>query len=61
MFSLLADTLDDFFTAAENRRREDYLASSTDLADLERRTRYYDANNNPFAWHISSGPSDWQA
>jgi hypothetical protein len=61
MFSLLADTLDNFFTAAENRHREDFLASSTDLADLERRTRDYDTNHNPFAWPISSGPSDWQA
>lgn len=61
MFSTLANKLEALFSAAEIRRRDAYLSESTDLADLERRTRYYESNHNPFAWHISSGPSDWQA
>jgi hypothetical protein len=60
MFATLASKLEAFFTAAENDRRDTWLEDSTDLADLERRMRYYDSNHNPFAWHTSSGPSDWQ-
>jgi hypothetical protein len=61
MFAFLASKLEALFTAAENAQRDAYLSASSDLADLERRTRYYDSNHNPFAWHTSSGPSDGQA
>lgn len=61
MFAILGNKLEALFSAAENQRRDTYLAESTDLADLERRTRYYESNHNPFAWHTSSGPADWKA
>ncbi|WP_322015463.1 DUF3563 family protein [Paraburkholderia sp. J12] len=58
MFAFLASKLETLFTTAENEQRDAYLSAASDLADLERRTRYYDANHNPFAWHTSSGPSN---
>ncbi|WP_027797443.1 DUF3563 family protein [Paraburkholderia acidipaludis] len=59
MFATLASKLEAFLTTAENRHRDTWLDTSTDLADLERRMRYYDSNHNPFGWHASSGPADW--
>ena len=48
MFAKLISMLEAHFAAAENKRREAWLASSSDLAELERRSRYFDANHNPF-------------
>lgn len=61
MFATLASKLEALFTAAENERRDTYIEASTDLADLERRMRYYESSHTPFGWHASSSPADWQA
>jgi hypothetical protein len=61
MFATLASKLENLFCAAENEQRDTYFEASTDLADLERRMRYYESNHSPFGWHASSGPTDWHA
>jgi hypothetical protein len=44
MFAYLLEKLGSFFERAEKRRRTDYLASSSDLAELERRMRSLEKN-----------------
>ena len=44
MFAYLLEKLGSFFERAEKRRRTDYLASSSDLAELERRMRPLEKN-----------------
>lgn len=48
MFAFLLHLLGQFFERAERRRRDDYLASSSDHADLERRMREVDSKGYPF-------------
>jgi hypothetical protein len=47
MFAYLLEKLGSFFERAEQRRRTDYLASSSDLAELERRMRSLEKNGYP--------------
>jgi hypothetical protein len=51
MFRKFLDKLESLLNAGENARREAYLASSSDLAELERRNLYFDANHQPFAFY----------
>ena len=44
MLAFLLNKLGDFFEASERRRRHDYLAQSSDPADLERRQRWLERN-----------------
>jgi hypothetical protein len=39
MFAYILETLSNWFESAERSRREAYLASSSDVVDLERRLR----------------------
>lgn len=39
MFAYILEKLSNWFESAERARREEYLASSTDIDDLERRLR----------------------
>ncbi|MGN6229965.1 MAG: DUF3563 family protein [Trinickia sp.] len=43
MFAYLIEKLSNWFESAERTRREEYLASSTDIEDLERRLRSLEA------------------
>jgi hypothetical protein len=47
MFAYLLEKLGSFFERAEERRRTDYLASSSDLSELERRMRSLEKNGYP--------------
>jgi hypothetical protein len=59
MFTELAHRLGSFFTPPHDPERDAYLASSTDLADLERRMKHYDAESAyPFHVHSSVAPRD---
>ena len=60
MFAKLVRKLEAHFAAVEAQRRDAYLASSADLADLERRSRYFDVNHNPFAPYYLDEPIDWR-
>lgn len=44
MFAYILEKLSNWFESAERARREEYLASSTDIDDLERRLRSLEAN-----------------
>ncbi|GLU30182.1 DUF3563 family protein [Trinickia caryophylli] len=44
MLAYILEKLSNWFEAAERRRREAYLASSTDIVDLERRLRALESN-----------------
>jgi hypothetical protein len=48
MFAFLLHQVASFFERAEQRRRDAYLGSSSDLADLERRMRAVDADGRAF-------------
>ncbi|MBP0592575.1 DUF3563 family protein [Paraburkholderia sp. LEh10] len=62
MLNELAQRLDSLFMSSRDREREDYLASATDLADLERRMRNLDDDSGyPFHVHSSVKPRDWIA
>lgn len=61
MFNQLATRLGTIFTASRESEREAYLASSTDLADLERRQRMLDDSSYPFNTHSNLSPRDWIA
>ena len=43
MFAYLIEKLSNWFESAERTRREEYLASSTDIDDLERRLHSLEA------------------
>jgi hypothetical protein len=47
MFAYLLEKLGNWFERAEQRRLGDYLASSSDLAELERRMRSVERNGYP--------------
>ncbi|WP_322046455.1 DUF3563 family protein [Paraburkholderia sp. J67] len=51
MFAKLISQLEAFFVIDENKQRDAWLASSADLAELERRSRYFDTNHTLFAPH----------
>jgi hypothetical protein len=44
MFAYILEKLSNWFESAERDRREAYLASSTDVVDLERRLRSLESN-----------------
>ncbi|MGN6315992.1 DUF3563 family protein [Trinickia sp.] len=44
MFAYILEKLSNWFESAERSRREDYLASSSDVVDLERRLRSLETN-----------------
>ena len=46
------------FPPSHFEQRETYLASSSDLVDLERRMRYLDRGFYPFSLHSSVMPRD---
>ncbi|MEM5386288.1 DUF3563 family protein [Paraburkholderia phymatum] len=61
MLTRLAHRLGALFTHTRERERNAFLASSTDLADLERRMRRLDDGGHPFHVHSSMMPRDWIA
>lgn len=61
MFNELTRRLGALFTSSHESEREAYLASSTDLADLERRMRSLDDGGYPFHVHSNLMPRDWIA
>jgi hypothetical protein len=61
MFNALAHRLGAFFSASHDSDRDAWLASSTDLADLERRMRQFDDDRYPFHVHSNLAPRDWIA
>ena len=58
MFSALFEMLGSLFTRSTYDEREEYLASSTDLVDLEGRMRHLDSGGYPFSLHSSVAPRD---
>ncbi|AJY09563.1 DUF3563 family protein [Burkholderia dolosa] len=59
--------LDKFFSrllatliVSEDTRRDAYLSRSADLADLERRSRYFEANHSPFSMSYDDRRRDGQ-
>jgi hypothetical protein len=60
MFEQLAHRLGSLFSSHE-KEHEEWLASSADLAELERRQRMLDDNSYPFHVHSSVMPRDWIA
>lgn len=44
MFAFLLEKLSIWFETAERRRREEYLAQSSDIAQLEKRIRSLETN-----------------
>ncbi|CAD6554554.1 hypothetical protein LMG24235_05479 [Paraburkholderia sabiae] len=61
MFSEIARRFGTLLTHSRESEREAWLASSTDLADLERRMRMTDEPDYPFHVHSSVMPRDWIA
>ncbi|WP_109483044.1 DUF3563 family protein [Paraburkholderia sp. C35] len=61
MFNQIAHRVGEFFTLSRESEREAYLASSVDLAELERRQRMLDDNDAPFHSHSTFAPRDWIA
>jgi hypothetical protein len=60
MFAMLMHKLEAYFVAVENHRRDAYLSAATDLADLERRSRYFEAGHQPFAMSYSDRERNWR-
>ncbi|CAD6532014.1 DUF3563 family protein [Paraburkholderia metrosideri] len=58
MFAALSEKLASFFESSRHDEREEYLASSTDLGDLERRMRHLDSGDYPFSVHSGALPRD---
>ncbi|WP_043284245.1 DUF3563 family protein [Paraburkholderia oxyphila] len=58
MFAMLISKLEAYFAIEGDKRRDAYLASSADLAELERRSRYFDTNHNPFAHYYHDEHTD---
>jgi hypothetical protein len=58
MFAALSDMLGPLFPPSHYEERDDYLASSTDLVDLERRIRHLDSGGYPFSLHSYVTPRD---
>ncbi|MFM0208374.1 DUF3563 family protein [Paraburkholderia sediminicola] len=51
MFAAFSKALGSLFSPAHYDEREAYLASSSDLVDLERRMRHLDRGDYPFSLH----------
>ena len=60
MFAALSKKLGSLFPPSHYDEREEYLASSSDLVDLERRMRHLDSGGYPFSPHSSVVPHDHQ-
>jgi hypothetical protein len=60
MFAALSKKLGSLFPPSHYDEREEYLASSSDLVDLERRMRHLDSGGYPFSPHSSVVPRDHQ-
>jgi hypothetical protein len=60
MFAMLMHKLEAYLVDAENRRRDAYLSAATDLVDLERRTRYFEASHQPFAMSYNDPARNWR-
>ncbi|MFM0133121.1 DUF3563 family protein [Paraburkholderia sediminicola] len=58
MFAALFEKLGALFSSSHYDEREAYLASSSDLEDLERRIRHLDSCGYPFSLHSSVAPRD---
>ena len=58
MFAALSEKLGSWFSPSHYEARDAYLASSSDLADLERRVRHLDSSDYPFSLHSSLAPRD---
>lgn len=58
MFTSLSARLESLFPPSHFEGREAYLASSSDLVDLERRMRHLDSAGYPFSLHSSVIPRD---
>ncbi|MDR7006173.1 DUF3563 family protein [Paraburkholderia strydomiana] len=58
MFKKLMEKFVARLTAAESVRRDTYLSSATDLADLERRSRYFEANHSPYSMYYGDRRRD---
>jgi hypothetical protein len=58
MFAILCEKLGSLFLPSHYDEREAYLASSSDLADLERRMRHFDSGSYSFSLHSSVMPRD---
>lgn len=56
MISQWFDKLGKVFERAEHHRRDTYLASSVDMADLDRRVRSLETDGYPHADGTSFGP-----
>jgi hypothetical protein len=61
MFSEIARRFGTLLTHSRESEREAWLASSPDLAELERRMRTVDDADYPFHVHSSVMPRDWIA
>jgi hypothetical protein len=60
MFANLAKRLSAFFVTTEDQERDAYLASSADLADLERRMYSMETNYYPYSLYSSGAQHDWK-
>ena len=58
MFAAFSERLASLFSPSHYDEREEYLASSSDLVDLERRMRHLDKGDYPFSQHSSLSPRD---
>ena len=58
MFAAFSEKLGSLFLPSRYDEREAYLASSSDLVDLERRMRHLDSGGYPFSLHSSAMPRD---
>jgi Protein of unknown function (DUF3563) len=58
MFAAFSEKLHSFFSPSHDDEREAYLASSSDLVDLERRMRHLDNGSYPFSMHASVMPRE---
>ena len=60
MLAKFAKTLNEFFFTTEDQERDAYLASSADLADLERRMYSMETNYYPYSLYSSGAQHDWK-
>ncbi|KAA0998279.1 DUF3563 domain-containing protein [Paraburkholderia panacisoli] len=58
MFAAFSEKLGSLFLPSHYDEREAYLASSSDLVDLERRMRHLDSAGYAFSLHSSAMPRD---
>jgi Protein of unknown function (DUF3563) len=58
MFAALAEKLGSLFAPSHYDDREEYLAESSDLGDLERRMRHLERGDYPFSGHLSAIPHE---